>query len=197
MALGRRAAAPLAVDAGVVDHGVHAPQRVDLVRYAAGFDGAAKIAHHDASGPGREVGERRSAIRSTGVQDHLLARVKKRPGRRAAEPVGAPCDEDARHPSFLIALLIERGIRATGARAALATLPGGLAGGWSRRLEQLARGARSFRRVISSPIGESRPPSRDAGAHRGAAREAARRCDRHGRRGVHRGSHESAGYRDN
>jgi hypothetical protein len=44
MALGRRVTATLAIDAGVVDDRIHAPDRVDLFGDAAGFGSAAEIA---------------------------------------------------------------------------------------------------------------------------------------------------------
>ena len=50
MTVGRRTAASLSINTRVVDHGVHAPDRVDLFRDTAGFGGAAKIADHDAGG---------------------------------------------------------------------------------------------------------------------------------------------------
>jgi hypothetical protein len=101
MALGRRAAASHRVDARVVDDCIHAPDRVDLIRDAPGFGGAAEIADHNPDGPRRVPGERRCAVRRSGVQHHLMAILKKRLRRRTAEPVRAARDEDDRHPPLL------------------------------------------------------------------------------------------------
>ena len=72
-ALGRRAAASLRVDARVVDDCIHAPDRVDLIRDAPGFGGAAEIADHNPDGPRRKLCDRRGAVRGSGVQHHLMA----------------------------------------------------------------------------------------------------------------------------
>ena len=98
MAFRGRAAAPLVINAGVMDDRVHAPDRIDLFRHPVDFGRAAEIPRYDASGFGREVRDRRHAVRRPRVHNYLMASVKERPRRRAPQPVGAPRDKDARHP---------------------------------------------------------------------------------------------------
>ena len=57
MAFWCRAAAPLRVDAGVVDDRVHAPDRVDLVGDASGLHGATEIADDNSGSTRGEVGD--------------------------------------------------------------------------------------------------------------------------------------------
>src|SRR6516162_3647107 len=102
MALGRRAAASFGVDARVMDDRIHATHCVDLVCDASDLGGAAEIADDNPRGTRREFGDGRGAACRSGVQHHLMAVIKKRLRRRAAEPVRAASDEDDRHPLFLL-----------------------------------------------------------------------------------------------
>jgi hypothetical protein len=76
MALGRRPAVSLGVDACVVDDGVHAPDRIDLVCDALGFGCAAEISDCNPCGTRREPSDGCSAVRRAGVQHHLMALMK-------------------------------------------------------------------------------------------------------------------------
>src|SRR5262249_24784423 len=86
----------LAIDAGVVDHGVHRAKRVDLLCNGADLCGATQIADRHSGGMRLEV-ERRGPLRRARVEDHFVARVQERMRGRAAKTVSATRDEDARH----------------------------------------------------------------------------------------------------
>ena len=62
MTLGSGAARCFAVDSRIVNDGIHAADRVDLLRDAAGLDGIAQIPNNDASSMRRQVIKRRGPL---------------------------------------------------------------------------------------------------------------------------------------
>ncbi len=91
----RRGFAP--IDAGVVNDRIHAPERVDLICDILGLGGTSEITEPLSRQNAPRVGDGRSAARRPSVQHHPMAVIEKGLRRRAAEPVRAANNEDARH----------------------------------------------------------------------------------------------------
>src|SRR5690348_12954368 len=101
MSFGRSTAGGLAVDAGVVDDGVHATELIDLVCDRACLLLARQVADDDARGPRCEFGQDVRPLAGAGVKDHFVALLYQRLGGAATQAVGGPRDEHSTHvPSF-------------------------------------------------------------------------------------------------
>src|SRR5215831_1620080 len=85
-----------------MDDRIHATDCVDLICDASDLGGAVQITDDNPRETRREFGDGRGAARRSGVQHHLMAVIKKRLRRRAAEPVRAASDKNDRHPLLLL-----------------------------------------------------------------------------------------------
>ena len=82
------------VDAGVVDHSIHPANRVDLPGHTVSLLSTREIADHHSRGAN---GQLRGARSASGVEDDLMAAVKKRASRCQAKPLRGPGDQDSSH----------------------------------------------------------------------------------------------------
>jgi hypothetical protein len=95
----------VAVDAGVVDDGVHPAELVDLVGEVDGLLGAAEIADDQGCTAVDQVRQRGRAVGVAGVDDDLVPVVEQGGGGGSAESLGGTGDQDASHEGSLVRLV--------------------------------------------------------------------------------------------
>ena len=81
-------AVTVAVDAGVVDDGVHPAELVDLVGEGPGLPGAGEIPDNACCTAVDQVGERGRSFAVAGVEDHLVPVVEQGGGQRCRRGLG-------------------------------------------------------------------------------------------------------------
>jgi hypothetical protein len=92
----------VAVDAGVVDDGVHPAELVDLLGEVPGLLSAGEIADNDCCTAVDQVGQRGRSAGVAGVHDDLVSAVEKGGGGGSAESLGRTGDQDASHEGSLV-----------------------------------------------------------------------------------------------
>ena len=88
-------AVAVAVDAGVVDDGIHPAELIDLIGQRPGLFHAGEVADDHGRPAGGEVGQVGGPLVAAGVDDYLVAVIEQRGGGVAAEPLGGAGDENA------------------------------------------------------------------------------------------------------
>ena len=105
MPFGAGVAIAVAVDAGVVDDGVHPAELVDLLGEVPGLLGAGEIADDDCCTAVDQVGQRGRPAGVAGVDDDLVSVVEEGGGGGSAESLGGPGDQDASHEGSFVRLV--------------------------------------------------------------------------------------------
>ena len=90
-------AAGVAVDAGIVDDGVHPAELVDLIGHGPDLLEAGEVADDHCRSPCGEVGQVSGPLVAAGVDDDLVAVIEQRGGGVAPEALGGAGDENAGH----------------------------------------------------------------------------------------------------
>ena len=90
-------AAGVAVDAGVVDDGVHPAELVDLVGHGPGLLEVGEVADDHGRPAVGEVGQIGGPLVAAGVHDDLVAVFEQEGGGVAAQALGGAGDENAGH----------------------------------------------------------------------------------------------------
>ncbi len=97
VALRSCAAGRLEEDARVVDDRIHPTDVVHLLGEPSVLGRAGEVADDDSRGAGGKVGDGRSSLSGTGMEDDVMALINDDTGGGPAEPVGGTGDKDARH----------------------------------------------------------------------------------------------------
>ena len=105
MSLWAGVAIAVAVDAGVVDDGVHPAEPIDLISQCPGLLGAGEIADDQGRAAVDQVGQRGRAVAVAGVDDDLVPVVEQGGGGGSAEPLGGTGDQDASHEGPFVRLV--------------------------------------------------------------------------------------------
>ena len=97
----------VAVDAGVVDDGVHPAELVDLVGEGPGLLGAGEIADDQGGAAVDEIGQVGGrSVSVAGVDDDLVAVVEQSDGGGSAESLRGAGDQHASHEGSLFRTLV-------------------------------------------------------------------------------------------